>query len=278
MTLHGRRADDLHGPAAPRRAPRLRPEQPADRALRRHPGAARADGGVRAPPRGGGHPGLGDDRDPAGRRGGARSRRAPATPSAGRTATWPGASARFYEIRTVDDDGKVLPWDGESTGEIEMRGPCVAGEYYLDPEATRREAPRRRLAAHRRRRLDRPGRLAADHRPRQGRDQVRRRVDLVGGPRVGADGSPGGPRGGGDRAARRALERAPAGLRRRSMARPRPEELELHLAERVAKWWLPDDFAFLDEIPKTSVGKFDKKLLRGAARARRARAAPGRAP
>jgi fatty-acyl-CoA synthase len=30
----------------------------------------------------------------------------------------------------------------------------------------------------------------------------------------------------------------------------------------VAKWWLPDDFAFLDAIPRTSVGKFDKKVLR----------------
>jgi fatty-acyl-CoA synthase len=30
----------------------------------------------------------------------------------------------------------------------------------------------------------------------------------------------------------------------------------------VARWWLPDDFAYLEEIPKTSVGKFDKKVLR----------------
>jgi len=30
----------------------------------------------------------------------------------------------------------------------------------------------------------------------------------------------------------------------------------------VAKWWLPDSFAFIDEVPKTSTGKFDKKVLR----------------
>ena len=35
-----------------------------------------------------------------------------------------------------------------------------------------------------------------------------------------------------------------------------------HLAERVAKWWIPERFEFIDEVPKTSVGKFDKKLLR----------------
>ena len=32
---------------------------------------------------------------------------------------------------------------------------------------------------------------------------------------------------------------------------------------RRASWWLPDEFAFVEEIPKTSVGKFDKKVLRG---------------
>jgi len=41
------------------------------------------------------------------------------------------------------------------------------------------------------------------------------------------------------------------------------EDLLEHLRPRVAKWWLPDEFAFVDEIPKTSVGKFDKKVLRG---------------
>ena len=35
-----------------------------------------------------------------------------------------------------------------------------------------------------------------------------------------------------------------------------------HLRSRVAKWWLPDEIAFIDEVPKTSVGKFDKKVLR----------------
>ena len=40
------------------------------------------------------------------------------------------------------------------------------------------------------------------------------------------------------------------------------DELLEHLRGRVAKWWLPDEFAFVDEVPKTSVGKFDKKVLR----------------
>ena len=40
------------------------------------------------------------------------------------------------------------------------------------------------------------------------------------------------------------------------------DELRSYLAERVAKWWVPEQWTFLDSIPKTSVGKFDKKLLR----------------
>jgi fatty-acyl-CoA synthase len=40
------------------------------------------------------------------------------------------------------------------------------------------------------------------------------------------------------------------------------EELKEFLAERVAKWWLPERWTFIDSVPKTSVGKFDKKVLR----------------
>ena len=40
------------------------------------------------------------------------------------------------------------------------------------------------------------------------------------------------------------------------------EELCEFLAERIAKWQLPERWTFIDEVPKTSVGKFDKKVLR----------------
>jgi fatty-acyl-CoA synthase len=40
------------------------------------------------------------------------------------------------------------------------------------------------------------------------------------------------------------------------------DRLRAHLTERVPKWWIPERFEFIDEVPKTSVGKFDKKLLR----------------
>ena len=40
------------------------------------------------------------------------------------------------------------------------------------------------------------------------------------------------------------------------------DEVVEFLDGRVAKWWLPDDVVFIDEVPKTSVGKFSKKTLR----------------
>src|SRR3989449_6676596 len=45
-------------------------------------------------------------------------------------------------------------------------------------------------------------------------------------------------------------------------ARPSADALKVFLAERVARWWVPERWSFIDEVPKTSVGKFDKKLLR----------------
>ena len=44
--------------------------------------------------------------------------------------------------------------------------------------------------------------------------------------------------------------------------RPDPDELRAHLLDHVAKWWVPEQVAFIDEVPKTSVGKFSKKDLR----------------
>jgi fatty-acyl-CoA synthase len=40
------------------------------------------------------------------------------------------------------------------------------------------------------------------------------------------------------------------------------EDVYAFLSERFAKWWMPDDVIFIDAVPKTSVGKFDKKVLR----------------
>lgn len=57
-------------------------------------------------------------------------------------------------------------------------------------------------------------------------------------------------------------ERPAAFVVLRPDARLDAEELRAHLAERVAKWWIPDLIEFTDAIPRTSIGKLDKKVMR----------------
>ena len=42
-----------------------------------------------------------------------------------------------------------------------------------------------------------------------------------------------------------------------------PADLAAYLDGKVAPWQVPENWTFVDEVPKTSVGKFDKKVLRG---------------
>ena len=80
------------------------------------------------------------------------------------------------EMKITDDNGKDLPWDGKTFGRLKVRGPG-GGEELL--QGRRRRGVREgRLVRHRRRRDHGPIRLHADHRPRQGRDQVGRRMDF----------------------------------------------------------------------------------------------------
>ena len=173
------------------------------------------------------------------------------------------------ELRIVDDAGNVLPWDGEAVGEIECGGPWITGAYYGDPSPEKFDDGWLRTG-------DvgsvTPERLRADHRPGQGRHQVGRRVDLVGRAREPPDGAPRRRRGGGHRGARSAVGRAPARVRRVPRGRGRECSRAARLPRaHVAKWQLPERWTFIDEVPKTSVGKFDKKVLRAAVRRRRAR-------
>ena len=176
---------------------------------------------------------LGDDRDEPDVHGRARARGRRRRASAGRSARPRGGRCR----------SSICAWSTTSGDEVAMgraldrrdRGARPLDRARLLQRGRAREV-RRRLASHRRHRARRPGRLGDDHRPLQGRDQVGRRVDLLGRAREPADGAPGGARGGGDRGPRRALERAAAGVRRSSRRRRRsaPPSCVEHLRGRVA--------------------------------------------
>ncbi len=57
-------------------------------------------------------------------------------------------------------------------------------------------------------------------------------------------------------------ERPLASVVLREGAEVTPEQLREFLADRIPKWQLPERWSFIAEVPKTSVGKFDKKVLR----------------
>ena len=211
-----RRADDLDRPAALLRRAQAGPVEPADRPLRRRGGAALADGGVPGAPRRVHLPGLGHDRDLAARLGRAAAARSRSRArSSGRYRTTARArSARWSRSQLLDDDGSTCS-RGTASRPVrsQIRGPWIASGYYNDDDVGRTNSTTAGCAPATSPRST-PQRLHPHHRPREGRDQVRRRVDLLGRAGERDHGPPEGARGGGDRQARRALDRAPARVRR----------------------------------------------------------------
>ncbi|MBM4362794.1 MAG: long-chain fatty acid--CoA ligase [Deltaproteobacteria bacterium] len=168
----------------------------------------------------------------------------------------------FVEQRHVDDDGRKLAWDGVTMGELEVRGPWVAASYFRSPEGA--------------------DRFTADGWFRTG-DVVT--IDPQGYIHI-TDRSKDVIKSGGEWISTQALENALmghpavleaavfAGLHEKWGERPlaavvlRPghtttrEQLAAHLTPDFPRWWLPDDYLFLPEIPRTSTGKFKKLELR----------------
>ncbi len=123
------------------------------------------------------HPGLGDDRDEPARRRSPSRRRARGPRPRSSTASGPGGSSPGVEMRLTAEDGTVLPNDGKTVGEFEVRGPWITGAYYGldDPEKFHDGWLRTGDVGT----LDGEG-FMDDLGPHQGRDQVRRGVDQLG--------------------------------------------------------------------------------------------------
>src|SRR5262252_2480258 len=177
--------------------------------------------------------------------------------------TWRAKTGRVVagvELRVVDDGGNVLPADGESVGELEVRGPWVTASYYRD------DAPDK---------FDDGWLRTGDVGNLDGRGYVQitdRSKDVIksGGewisslaledalmhhPAVAEAAVIGVPD-------ERWQERPMAVVRLKPGATASADELKAHLATRVARWWVPERWAFMAEVPRTSVGKSDKKKLR----------------
>ncbi len=171
----------------------------------------------------------------------------------------PGVDFRVVAL----DTGQEVPWDGQSYGELQVRGPWIARAYYKDTDSSAKFAEG----------WLRTGDVAVVD--EDGMIQlVDRTKDLV--------------KSGGEWISSVELESLimghPKVLEACVVGIPHPkwderplacvvakpdfagqitgEEIIEYLRPHVAKWWLPDNVVFVDAIPKTSVGKFDKKVLR----------------
>jgi acyl-CoA synthetase (AMP-forming)/AMP-acid ligase II len=172
-----------------------------------------------------------------------------------------GRPSPLIEARVVGPSGEVLPWDGESTGELEVRGPWVARDYFGDPSG-REKFHDGWLRTGDVASIDARGYIRISDRAKdviksggEWISSVELEVDLMAHPAVMEAAVIARPD-------ERWGERPLACVVLDEGASASPEDLRRHLLERVAKWQVPDEFAFIDEVPKTSVGKFDKKVLR----------------
>ncbi|MDH5521939.1 MAG: AMP-binding protein, partial [Acidimicrobiia bacterium] len=164
------------------------------------------------------------------------------------------------EVRICDDGGNELPWDGEAQGEIEIRGPWITGSYYLDNDDEKfRDGWLRTGDVGS---VEPNGFIQISDRAKdviksggEWISSVDLENELMGHPDIVEAAVVGVPDDRWD-------ERPLACVVLAQGAAPDPAGLRAFLEPKVAKWWLPDRWSFIAEVPKTSVGKFDKKVLR----------------
>ena len=172
-----------------------------------------------------------------------------------------GRPVPFVDLRAVSG-GKEVPWDGKTIGELQVRGPWVAGSYYNYPESQNRWTADGWFDTGDVVTIDAQGYIRITDRSKDliksGGEWISS-VDLenalMGHPAVREAAVIGVPH-------PKWQERPMAVVVCRDGRRPSDEELRQFLAAKFAKWQLPDAFVFTDAIPKTSVGKFLKTKLR----------------
>ncbi|OGK76948.1 MAG: fatty-acid--CoA ligase [Candidatus Rokubacteria bacterium GWF2_70_14] len=175
-----------------------------------------------------------------------------------------GFAVAGVDLRIVDEAGREQPWDGKSVGEIQVRGPWIASGYYNNPAGAAQLTADGWFRTGDVAAIDSEGYVQITDRTKdliksggEWISSVDLETTIMGHPKV--------------------LEAAVIAVpherwqeRPLACVVPKPEykdsltaqEILDYLAPRVAKWWLPDEVTFIEAVPKTSVGKFDKKVLR----------------
>jgi fatty-acyl-CoA synthase len=164
------------------------------------------------------------------------------------------------ELRIVDPTGAELPWDGDAVGEIEVRGPWITAEYYRDPSPEKFHDGWLRTGDVGS--IDAKGFVQITDRTKdviksggewissvELENHLMAHPDVVEASVIGVPDP-------------RWQERPLACVVRKAGTDVDAATLAAFLGERVAHWQVPERWSFIDEVPKTSVGKFDKKVLR----------------
>jgi fatty-acyl-CoA synthase len=167
----------------------------------------------------------------------------------------------WVQARLVDDNGEEVPWDGESTGELEVRGPWILASY-LDDDSGEERFDEGWLRTGDIASIDESAFIQITDRSKdviksggewissvELENEVMAHPDVIEAAVIAKPDE-------------KWAERPLCCVVVREGTSVSAQQLLEHLRPRVAKWWLPDEFAFIEAVPKTSVGKFDKKVLR----------------
>ncbi|WP_301120652.1 long-chain fatty acid--CoA ligase [Mycolicibacterium fortuitum] len=164
------------------------------------------------------------------------------------------------EVRVVDDGGVPLPTDGEAVGELEVRGPWITGSYYLGRDAEKFDSGWLRTGDVGV--IDPQGYVTLTDRAKdviksggEWISSVELENHLIAHPAVLEAAVVGVPD-------ERWQERPLAVVVLNEGASAQPAELREFLADKVVRWWLPERWTFIEQVPRTSVGKYDKKTIR----------------
>ena len=170
----------------------------------------------------------------------------------------PGVDFRVVEPET----GEELPWDSESRGELQVRGPWVAKTYYNDERANDSFTEDGWLKTGDVATVDSNGYISLVDRTKdliksggewvssvELENEIMAHPDVVEAAVIGVASTKWG-------------ERPMACVVRSEGSQISSEDIISWLDDRVVKWWIPERVEFIDEVPKTSVGKFSKKTLR----------------
>ncbi|PXY27796.1 long-chain fatty acid--CoA ligase [Prauserella muralis] len=166
--------------------------------------------------------------------------------------------------RLIDADGAEVPWDGTSVGELEVSGPWIAGAYYTPqgPAAAPESFHDGWLRTGDVGRISPDGFLTLTDRTKdviksggEWISSVELENAVMAHPAVAEAAAIAVPD-------ERWQERPLVAVVLRDGESVTAAELRDFLAGTLARWQLPENWSFVDEVPKTSVGKFDKKRLR----------------